>query len=74
MKPEEILAKFEALGIRPNEWEQVEEHLATAAGFEEVVEGLKKLKEALESVAEEDRRKILELKTQIRQMTRGGGR
>jgi hypothetical protein len=74
MTPEEILAKFAALGIRPNQWEKVEEHTATPSQFEEVAEGLKKLKDALEAVAQEDRQKIVELKTQIRQMTRGGGR
>ena len=75
MTPEEEMeAQIKADGIQAGEWQEVEEHSARMGGLNPDVEGLTKLRDTLEAIAETDRKKILELKMKVAQMRRGGGR
>lgn len=74
MTPEEILEKFKAAGVEPGKWAEHEEHTTHAGGLDSVVKGLMQLRDMLEGEAENRRKKIVELKLKVAQMTRGGGR
>jgi hypothetical protein len=76
MTPKELEEKLKALkaaGVDPGKWGNVEAHSAKVPQVNEIAEGLKKLRDMLEGVAEADRKKILELKLQATRMARGGG-
>lgn len=71
---EDILEQLKRLGVGSGQWTQLGAKSVPMPRAQDIVKALEQLKGVLEGQVEADRKKIVDLKAQLGQMTRGGGR
>jgi len=73
ISPEKLVEELKKAGINPDNWVDVEEKMVKPVALDEQRRLLVKMRDLFEGIAEQDRKKVLELKEQVERLKHGGG-
>lgn len=73
ISPEKLVEELKKAGVNPDNWVDVEEKMVKPVALDEQRRLLVKMRDLFEGIAEQDRKKVLELKEQVERLKHGGG-